>query len=278
MIQQASNFTFVLTLITKDPSLAKLADQSDVDRIGVDLEYKNKSSRQAGLQTRISDHSLSDLKKISEVVSPGKVFVRINPLSNFSEQEIEDVLALGAKFVMLPYFTSAKELEAFVRALDGRAQPIALLETSQAVIRINEILRVEGVSEIMLGLNDLRVAFGVNNHFEVLASPIVSMLSDLIRSSGKTLFIGGVAPPDFRHLPVDPSLVLAQYPRLSASGAWIARSFFEANAKGPEIACGIKKIRSALNEFAVLTPERLEEFRSALEAKSTELSYGGASL
>ena len=46
--------------------------------------------------------------------------------------------------------------------IDGRAYVSLLLETTQALVRIDEIVRVEGVDEISIGLNDLHRALGLS--------------------------------------------------------------------------------------------------------------------
>lgn len=85
-----------------------------------------------------------------------------------------------------------------------------------------------GLAEVMFGLNDLHRELALPHHFAVLASPRLAEAAAAVRASGVPLSIGGVAPPGQRGLPIDPALVLAQYPRLGATGAWLSRSFVAA--------------------------------------------------
>ncbi|MEO6292676.1 MAG: aldolase/citrate lyase family protein [Burkholderiaceae bacterium] len=267
---KAQNYghNFVLTFITNQPHLAKIADASGVQRIGIDLEYLNKAPRQSGHATRLSQHSVTDLKELAEVVDPSKLFVRINALHAHSEQEIEAVLAAGARYVMLPYFHRAAEVAQFVRLLNERAKPVALVETAAAVARIRDILAVDGLSEVMLGLNDLRLSFGMQHHFEILSSPLMDMIAAEIAKTNLLFTLGGVASPHQKSLPMDPDWVLAQYPRLGAHGAWLARSAFEASITADAFANTVNTIRDRLSEHAQLSRSALVHYRHLLEEKS----------
>ena len=235
---------FRLTLITADPALAIVADSVGIDRIGVDLEHLGKAERQAGLDTRQSGHSLDDLTAIAGVVRRAAVFARINPVHSGTEAEIETALAYGAGVLMLPSFRTAGEVETFVRAVRGRAHVVILVELAPAVARIREILEVAGIDEVMIGLNDLHLQFGVANPFEMLASPVVEMLSAEVRRKGIPLGLGGLGRIDDTGLPVNPDLIYAQYPRLGATRAWISRSF--TRDPGTDFVQGIGELRARL--------------------------------
>ena len=99
------NSTFKLLMITNDPLKAKILSDNGVDRIFVDLEILGKQKRQGHLDTVISKHKISDVAKIKKTISQGEVLVRINPLNNNSQSEIEKVIDNGADIIMLPMFT-----------------------------------------------------------------------------------------------------------------------------------------------------------------------------
>lgn len=159
---------FRLTLLTDDPAVAAIADRSGVDRIEIDLECLGKTQRQSGFDTRLSNHRVEALPAVARSLTRAKLFVRVNPINADTADEVEAVLRCGARVVMLPYFRTASEVETFVGLINGRASAMLLLETASSVVRIREILEVPGVSEVMVGLNDLRLELGVQNHFEVL--------------------------------------------------------------------------------------------------------------
>src|SRR5688572_2289440 len=106
--------TFTLTLLTDDPDLAVEADRAGVQRIGVDLETIGKAARQRGHDTRLSTHSWDDLDVVGGVVCRAGLFVRINPIHDGTDLEVERALASRASVLMLPSFSTACEVERFV--------------------------------------------------------------------------------------------------------------------------------------------------------------------
>lgn len=261
---------FCVTLITNDEQLAATADLAGVNRIGIDLEYLGKAARQAGHDTRMSRHDWDDLARISRCLHRADLFVRINPIHPGTESEIETALECGAKVLMLPSFRTAAEAATFARTVRGRARAVLLAELAPAVVRIREILEVRGVDEVMLGLNDLRLQLGVENHFEVLASPLIDMLAAEVLRKGLPLAIGGVGRVGDTTVPVPPDLVYAQYPRLGATGAWLARSFINAVPSPGGLNDAILALRNRLNEWAASPLEDLERARRELARCAAE--------
>ena len=255
---------FCLTLITNDPALAHMADRCGVNRIGLDLEYLDKAPRQTGLDTRLSEHKEQDIPGLRQVLQQAALFVRVNPLNPGSAAEVERVLQHGAQVIMLPFFRTGSEVDTFVRLVNGRARVIMLVETASAVVRIEEILAVPGISEIMIGLNDLRLELQVHNHFELLASPLIEMLARQVRAAGLDFSIGGVAHPADDALPVPADLVLAQYPRLGVTGAWLSRSFFRHPAVIGDMPQGIQTLRARLDHWSIQSDATLEAARLSL--------------
>ena len=264
---------FRLTLITDDPSLAAAADRAGVDRIGLDLEWLGKAARQRGTDTRLSKHKLEDLPAIARVLNRAELFVRINPINADSRQEVDDALRLSATVLMLPFFHTAEEVRTFVGLVAGRADIVILVETAAAAARIREILAVPGVQEVMFGLNDLRLEFGLNNHFEVLASPLLDALAGEVSRAKLRLSLGGVARSDDASLPVSPDLVLAQYPRLGATGAWLSRSFFREVPAGWNFGTALAALRQRLSEWASAPPEELERARADLADQARNVLF-----
>lgn len=255
---------FRLTLITDDPMLAANADRAGIDGIGPDLEQLGKTERQSGLGTRLSQHKIDDVAKVGRVLTRAKLFTRVNPVNAGTAAELDAVIARGARLLMLPFFRTADEVETFVRLVDGRASVILLVETASAVVRLREILAVAGISEIMVGLNDLRVELAVNNPFEVLASPVLDAIAREAHNAKLLLSVGGVGRPDDRSLPIPVELVFAQFPRLGATGAWLSRSFLRGVPADWDFGKAVAALRQRLTEWAHATPAELETARSEL--------------
>jgi hypothetical protein len=268
MTEPSFGKAFILTLITNNIDLARTANDIGINRIGVDLEHLNKATRQNQFSTRLSSHSIEDLFYLSKVVDKSKLFARVNPISENSQFEIDQIVEAGVSHIMLPFFKTAQELDHFIRMVDGRALTIGLVETAPAIVRIKEILRVPGLNEVMLGLNDLRIGMGVHNHFEILCSPLIDMICAQVLDANLRLTLGGVAPPNRLNLPVDPGLVLAQYPRLGATGSWIARSLFDDQFQLKDLSGEITSIREELTNSSLLSSALLEQKRQMLEQLS----------
>lgn len=218
---------FILTALSTDPAMIRAADAAGVDRIGIDIERLGKAKRQGHIPgARISEQRLEELGTVTANVRCAEVFIRVNPIHAGSPEEIERALALGARAVMLPQFTTAREVEIFVSLLQGRAAAVLLLETTAGIVRLREIVEVGGISEIMVGLNDLHLALGMSSHFAVVSADVIRRISETVLGAGLRFGFGGVARVDDMSLPVSPDLVIAQYPRLGATAAWLSRSFF----------------------------------------------------
>ena len=54
----------------------------------------------------------------------------------------------------------ATEVQLFVDMVGGRARTMPLVETPEAVNVIDEILQIDGLDEIFIGLNDLSLGCG----------------------------------------------------------------------------------------------------------------------
>jgi len=262
---------FVLTAITNDPGLAARADAAGVDRVGIDIERLNKSARQGHLaHARLSNHRLADLADLTPVVRRAALFARLNPLHRESADEVATALAGRASVLMLPFFTRAAEVESFVRLIDGRARVVLLLETAAALVRLRDILAVAGVDEVMVGLNDLHLSTGVGNPFELIASDLMTLVSEQVRARGLAFGFGGVARAGDDTLPVPADLVLAQHARLRSSAAWLSRSFFAALPETADLGSEIGRLRRRLAYWFAQPEAALERERDRLRRLLSE--------
>ena len=183
--------------IENNPEKAILFQNMGVDRIFLDLEILGKKERQKGLDTIISvSHSINDVKKLSSVLTTSELLVRINPLNINSESEIEKCIKDGADILMLPMFKTKKEVQSFINIVNKRVKTCLLLETSQALCRIDDILSVDGIDEIHIGLNDLHLSMGLDFMFELLSGGIVEYIIEKIKPFNIKYGFGGIAPLD----------------------------------------------------------------------------------
>lgn len=215
--------------ITNYPPVAKIAEDVGIDWIFLDMEFIGKDSRQGGLDTVQNHHTVEDVKNIRRTVSKSKVLVRVNPIHDAlpdypsSKDEIDAVINAGADIVMLPFFKTVKEVRRFIEYVDGRANTCLLLETAEAAILIDEILKIPGIDMIHLGLNDLHLELGMKFMFQLLSDGVVEQLGNKIKAKGIPFGFGGIARLDSGMLPG--AEVLKEHVRLGSSMVIVSRSF-----------------------------------------------------
>ncbi len=255
---------FVLTLFTNDPELAGRADEAGVDRVGLDLERLGKAERQAGLDSWISDHQPDQLPLVGGRLSRAKLFVRTNPLHDGIRGEVDGYLEDGAQVLMLPMFTTAVEARAFIDAVDGRAEVSLLVETPAAAAGIEEIVRLPGIDEIHIGLNDLHLGLGLSNPFEIVPTDRFAALTQVVRDAGIPLGFGGVARLGDERLPISADLVYAQYPRLGADRALVSRAFLTPAEQTIDLVHEVQRTRDRLDHWHDVDVPELSAAREAL--------------
>lgn len=165
-----------LMYITNNIDVALIAEKYGVDRIWVDLETLGKEERQKGMNTVKSRHEIGDVRKIKACLSKSELIVRVNPWNTSSEEEINRVIEAGADIIMLPMWKTAKEVDSFIKCIDGRVKTNLLLETKEAVNCLEEVLNIRGIDEIHIGLNDLHLSYGLTFMFELLSNGVVEEL------------------------------------------------------------------------------------------------------
>lgn len=218
-----------LMYITNRPEVAVIAENAGVDRIFVDMEYIGKSLRQGGMDTVQSHHTADDVALMAKTLKKAELMVRCNPIHEAtrdygsSKEEIDAIIENGARIVMLPYFKTPKEVEQFVRLVDGRAKTFPLMETREAAENADEILRVDGIDEIYIGLNDMSLSYGYSFMFQLLANGTVDRLADKFRNQGLPFGFGGIASLTGGLLPG--AYVLKEHYRLGSSRVILSRSF-----------------------------------------------------
>jgi hypothetical protein len=219
-------------ILENDIDKIKIYEKSGVDRIFIDLERLGKKERQGHLDTVISHHTLADVKNAKSVIKKSKLLVRINPINKNSFTEINNVIEAGADIIMLPMFKTAHEVRTFISMVNKRATVCLLLETSQALCRIDDILEIKGIDEIHIGLNDLHLSLGLDFLFELLTNGIVEYLADKIKSKKIPFGIGGVALMDEGKF--NGKVIIKEHVRLGSSMVILSRTFKNMLADNPE--------------------------------------------
>lgn len=258
-----------LMYITNNLLTAEIAQKAGVDRIWIDMEHIGKEDRQAGMNTVKSHHTIADIERLRPIITTSKLLVRVNPLHEAtkaycsSKEEIDDTVAAGADVIMLPMFRTSKEAAKFVEYVNGRAKVQLLLETAEAVKNIDDILLVEGLDEIHIGLNDLHLAYHKKFMFELLCDGTVSKLCRKLRGKGIKYGFGGIARVGHGILPAE--YIIAEHYHVGSTAAILSRGFCDANLVNNSVEIegifinGIKNIRTKENEVSQYTEQQYME-------------------
>ena len=236
-----------LMYITNRPEVAEIVENAGVDRIFIDMEHIGKSARQGGMDTVQCHHTIEDIYAVKEVLKKSQVMVRCNPIHeamtdySSSKEEIDAAIEAGADILMLPYFKTRGEVRTFIKLVGGRAKTLPLVETPEAVACIDKILKIEGIDEIFVGLNDLSLGYGMKFMFQLLVDGTVERLCEKCKAKGIPYGFGGIAALGKGLLPSE--RVIAEHYRLGSTCAILSRSF--CNTKE---AADLKEIRSIFNK------------------------------
>ncbi len=232
--------------ITNNPKIALIAEKAGVDRIWIDLEKLGKEERQKGMNTVKSNHSISDVSLIKPLLTKSKLQVRVNPWNPNSEAEINQVIDSGAEYIMLPMWKSCEEVNNFIKTVNYRCKTILLLETREAVEILDDVLKIDGIDEIHIGLNDLHLSYHNKFMFEPFANGIVENICNKIKGAEIQYGIGGVSHLGDGTIPAE--MILKEHFRLGSTRVILSRGF-----------CNIKQddLHVIENEFV----ENMNSFR-----------------
>lgn len=278
-----------LMYITNRPEVARIAEAQGVERIFLDMEYIGKAQRQGGLNTVQNHHSVEDVRSVRAAIERAELLVRVNPIHDggeadmSSKQEIDAVIEAGADIVMLPYFKTLAEVQKFLALVDGRARTSLLLETAEAVERLDAILQLDGIDEVHIGLNDLSLSRGDRFMFEPLADGTVEEICHKLKRRGAFYGIGGIAAPGRGLVPAE--LIIREHYRLGSRAAILSRSFCDAAKCGDldeireTFRSGVRAIRELEQECAVHAQyfsDNQRKLRAAVDAALAQMGGGAA--
>ncbi len=218
-----------LMYITDRPEIARIAEDAGVDRIFVDMEYLGKDTRQRGLDTVKSHHTVKDVAAVKDALSWAQLLVRVNSIHEAgsgvpsSRDEIDATVDAGADVIMLPYFKTLAEVQTFLELVDGRTKTMLLFETPEAVALADEILELPGIDEVHIGLNDLSIGMGQRFLFQPLADGTLDALCPKFQARRIPFGFGGIARLGLGMIPAE--IVIREHCRLGSQRAILSRSF-----------------------------------------------------
>lgn len=248
--------------LTSNPEAAVQAENAGADRIFLDLEILGKEERQGHLDTVVSHSSIEDVAKLRAVVNKAELLVRCNPVHPALGKEIDRMIDDGADIIMLPYFKTAREVRTFLDFVGGRVRTVLLFETAESVENVDEILALEGIDEVYIGLNDLHLSYNMKFMFELLADGTVERLCEKFRRRGVPYGFGGIAKIGEGLLKSDD--VVGEHKRLGSTCAILSRTFRnEVDQSRPidDFRGELMLLRRRENEVSNWSDEQFEENR-----------------
>lgn len=253
-----------LMYITNDPAVAKIAADAGVDRIFIDMEVLGKAERQGGMDTVQSHHTPEDIAKVRAAIGDqAEIMARVNPLNPNSQTEIDDAIANGADVIMLPMWRTADDLRQLMRMVNGRAKVMPLLETDTAADNLPEAVKVSGIDQMHIGLNDLHLCYHQKFMFQLLTDGTVDRLCAELREASIPYGFGGVGRPGSGTLPAE--YIIGEHYRLGSQYVILSRSFCntEKTTDLDEIRRifteGVADIRRVERDCAAWTQEQFDE-------------------
>lgn len=253
-----------LMYITNDPAVARIAVDAGVDRIFIDMEVLGKAERQGGMDTVQSHHVPADIAAVRSAIGDrAEIMARVNPLNPDSQAEINAAVANGADAIMLPMWRTAENLRQLVQMVGGRAKVMPLLETDAAAEHLADAVRVPGVDQMHIGLNDLHLCYHRKFLFQLLTDGTVDRLCTQLRAAGLPFGFGGVGRPGSGALPAE--YIIGEHYRLGSQYVILSRSFCN-TSKVTDLddirrifTEGVADVRRVERECAAWTQEQFDE-------------------
>lgn len=267
-----------LMYITNNVEVAKIAERAGVDTIFVDMEYIGKDQRQDNLDTVQNCHTIEDVKNIRAVINKSRLLVRINPIHENTEDEVDSLIQTGADVIMLPWFHTAEEAQHFIDVVDGHSKTLLLVENKTAIDNLDEILEVNGIDEMYIGLNDLSLSMNMKFMFQPMAEGIVEGACKKIRNKNIPFGIGGIARIGEGALSAE--YIIREHYRLGSTSAILSRTFCNTEniddfMKIEEIfKTGIAEIRQFERECENANAEYFIENKKVLDDKINSIVKG----
>jgi len=228
----------------------------------IDWEWRGKVARQAGADTQINADTPEDLIAVRAAHS-GVILCRVNRWSERTPAEIDLAVRLGADEILLPMVRRPEEVDAAIDAVAGRCGTGILVETTEAVRRVDELV-ARPLSRVYLGLNDLMIDRGSRSLFQPLVDGTADRVAAATAGAGIAFGMAGLTCPDAGR-PVPCHLVLGALARVGASFTFLRRSFW-ADTAGRDLAVEVPRIRAAADEATRRPPEAVRADHAELAA------------
>lgn len=250
-------------IILNSPEMAKFCINNGVDRIFLDLEKLGKKERQGHLNTWKSNHKNTDISLLRKTLPKTKLIVRLNPWNKNSNAEISYAIEHGADFLMLPMIKSFHDVSSFCNEVSNQVPIIPLIETPESLNLIPRIIKLSGVKEIYIGLNDLSLSLKNKFIFEPLINKLLEEPAEILNNENIPWGFGGIARYGEGLIPAE--LIMGEHVRLGSKRVILSRTFHR-NAKdldnlvsNMDFTKEIKKLVDCESKWSEASKSELEE-------------------
>ena len=257
-------------IINNKPDIAEYVLQKGVNRIFLDLERIGKFERQGHLNTWKTSHKEEDIGQLKKIVPKGKLMVRLNKLNENSKTEINNAIRGGADWLILPMIKSIDDIEKFCSYVSLRVPVIPLIETKESIKLLPKIIKIEGIKEIYIGLNDLSLSLGSKFLFEPLANNILENASELLNYHKIPWGFGGIARYGEGLLPAEK--ILGEHVRLGSSRLILSRTFvrnlqnLSDIKESMDFSSEINKLKETINYWSSQSNQEIKNNRECVKS------------
>lgn len=245
-----------------NPDNIKIYDDVGISRIFIDLEINGKAERQASINAVINNHKINDVAIAKKVIKKSQLLVRINPLNFNTEREINQVIEGGADVIMLPMFKEPEEVKIFIEYVNKRAKVSLLFETSEAYNHVDEILKIDGIDEAHIGLNDLHLSMGLDFLYELMVHGQVEFLANKFKKYNIPFGVGGVAKMNEGDLKGE--VIIREHARVGSSAVILSRSF-KSRVDLKDIKNEVQNLQSVFLSAMNFSKKKLHENKKLLD-------------
>jgi len=230
-----------LFAFTNRPVAARRVVDAGATGVVVDWERRGKVARQAGVDTQVNADTPEDLAAV-RAATAGRLLCRVNQWAPWSPAEIDLAVELGEDELLLPMVRRVQEVDAALDVVAGRCGMGILVETTDAVRRVPELL-ARPLTRVYVGLNDLMIDRGGRCLFLALVDGTVDRVARLAATTGIPFGVAGLTLPEAGR-PVPCRLVAGALARVGTSFTFLRRSFW-ADSAGRDLTVEVPRMLDA---------------------------------
>ena len=264
-------------LISNSQKVAQWSNSAGVTWVMVDIETHGKQERQSGTRSWISDHALQDCWRLRPLLTSTKLAIRINPIHESSDVEVEQAIDAGVDLIMLPMAKTLREVDRFSDLVDNRVKKSLLVETPELLGRLPWILENHQFETIHMGLNDLSLTLGLQHMLQTLLTGYVEMFADCATRYSVDFGFGGIGRLDV-DLPINAYDILIAHAVLGSDQVILSRSFMHDLSDEGSFAVAVSALRKAYSELVHLGPDGLLPLKKDAWEKLSRLGSPDRSL